>query len=276
VIATVDKLSWFQHAPVVATPPKNLDAVIATSCKTVEGTMNIAARRHAWYIRGYETWNMPPAKMDKEFKRKGLINIVNSRGLQQKLRKDHGVDAHVVPHGLDLGNWQDWGLRGGKRMRIGCLYGKKPSKRWADFVELAGRLGTTHYEYIGIGSTRPADAPFLKEFYTNKDDRQLARVYSTCHVWFAPTQLEGLHNVPMEAALCGCVVVASNHPLNGMYYDYADEDTAMIYDYREGVRDAAKLIDEPDWSLIQPMRRRIVDRIGTREERMRDFAALLM
>ena len=50
----------------------------------------------------------------------------------------------------------------------------------------------------------------------------------------------------MEAALCGALVVCSDHPLNGMVLDYASEETAMIYK-QKNIDHAAILIRNPIW-----------------------------
>ena len=118
-----------------------------------------------------------------------------------------------------------------------------------------------------MGNAKPKQ-DFLTESVYNVDHDKLCDAYSSCHIWFAPTENEGLHNVPMEANLCGCLVVCGDEPLNGMIYDYAFPDnTAMVYE-RKDIYHAADLIRNPNWELIGNMQKHLKEKIGTRKDNM--------
>jgi len=274
IIGTVDKFTWFDHKKMIRHAPADLDIIIATACTTVSSTTNIKANKKAWYIRAHESWAMPDNRLAKLYNNPNIINIVNSEGLKQKINM-YGADGKVVYQGLDIDFWQDRKLRGNDKVRIGCLHTKQARKRWVDFIKLAGILGNDNYEYVGMGSATPPDTSFLTEFIHNANVEQLNNLYSSCHIWFAPTENEGLHNPPMEASLCGCLIVCSDNPMNGMVLDYAFDTTSMIYRFGD-IDHAVKLIKKPDWSLIENMQIYIKKNIATREENMSKIIQIIM
>ncbi len=272
IIGTGDNFTWFEHKPLITHIPNDLDAIIATACTTMPTTLDADVPGKAWYIRAHESWSMRDYKL-KEYYNAGILNIVNSIGLQKKLA-NYGADSKVVYQGIDFDWWRDLKLRPENKIRIGCLHTKQPRKRWRDFVELHRILGDDKYEYVGMGNAR-SDDDFLMDFKLNANVEELNALYSSCHIWFAPTDSEGLHNVPMEAALCGCLVVCSDNVLNGMVLDYAFKDkTAMVYEFGK-LEDAADLIRNPNWSLVREMQDCLRDVIGDREYNMKKLVEVL-
>jgi hypothetical protein len=273
VAANVDNFTWFKHKPVIRSLPKNLDALI--NAAAVDFTSTIQARTDvvkAWYIRAHESWSNSEESLVRAYKTPGVLNIVNSNGLKEQLLSFKAT-SEVVYQGIDFDLWYDMELRPKNKIRIGCLYTTQSRKRWRDFVKLSRILGTKDYEYVGIGNSVPK-SDFLTDFKHNVGPDALRELYSSCHIWFAPTENEGLHNPPMEAALCGALIVCSNHPLNGMVYDYAVEETAMIYEF-DNLKQAVNLIYESDWSRIPVMQKYIRTHIGSREDNMKKLVRIL-
>lgn len=271
IIGVDDRFTWFEHKPIIPYFPSDLDVIIATACTTVVTTLSSNVRAKAWYIRGHESWVYNEEEL-KQLYNAGLFNIVNSKGLKQKLAAC-GANSVVVYPGIDS-FWVDRNLRPKNKIRIGCLYQKKPTKRWNDFAELAKILGTEEYEYVGFGDKMRSDE-FLVDFKFNPPLDELIDFYSSCHIWFAPTELEGLFNVSIEAALCGCLIVCSDAPMNGMGFDYAfNDNTAMVYEVRN-IEHAAKLIRNPNWDVIDRMDNHLRNNIGSREKNMKKMISLL-
>lgn len=275
ILAQNDRFTWFKHKKPLPYVPADLDVMIAVAC--FDAAMTVGRKdgfRKAWYIRANEDWSMSEDDLINIYRVPSMLNIVNSRGLQRKLLS-YNADSVVVYQGIDFDWWENRRLRHKNKIRIGALHTKQPRKRWKDFVKLAKILGTEKYEYVGMGSATPKNADFLTDFKENANVEELNNLYSSCHIWFAPTENEGLHNVPMEAALCGCLVVCAREPLNGMMYDYAfDGKTAMLYDKKD-IRHAAELIKDPDWSLIPNMQDHLRSGIGTREDNMQKMVSIL-
>lgn len=273
LIATTDKFDWFPHKKAIPYIPDDLDVIVATACTTVPSTLESRIKKKAWYIRGHEIWMWSETQLIECYN-SGLFNITNSNGLKRKL-ESYGAEAVVVHQGIDFDLWDDLKLRNERdKIRIGCLFNKKPTKRWIDFIRLAEELGTKDYEYVGIGD-QEIKADFLTEYTYNVPSSKLKEVYSSCHIWFAPTELEGLHNVPMEAALCGCLILCSSAPMNGMCMDYAfDRDTAMVYKPRN-IKEAADLVRYAEWDHVDDMKDFLVNDIGSREKNMKKFMGVL-
>ncbi|KKK59093.1 hypothetical protein LCGC14_3037820, partial [marine sediment metagenome] len=125
ITATDDKFTWFEHKRVVPHIPTDLDAIISTACTTVSTTLHSDAPTKAWYIRGHESWMYSEDQLSNLYNI-GLINIVNSKGLQQKLAS-YGADSVVIYPGID-DFWEYTNLRPKDSIRIGCLYQKKSTK----------------------------------------------------------------------------------------------------------------------------------------------------
>ena len=265
MLAAVDNFKWFEHEAPLRGVPDNLDVIIAASCYDVESTLSARVDKKAWYIRAHEDWLYPDHTLGVLYN-KHTINLVNSVGLQNKLLT-FGAESEVIYQGIDLDLWYNEYLRPEYIYRIGCLHTTQSRKRWKDFVKLHDMLGDFDYEYVGIGSSVPKDASFLKEFKCNASPEELRELYSSCHFWFAPTENEGLHNVPMEASLCGALVVCSDNKDNGMVSDYAFDSTAMIYRFGH-LDEAVDLIRDPDWPKTPAMQEYIENVIGSREDNM--------
>lgn len=271
IIAKVDNFTWFEHKSVISNIPSDVDVIIATACNTVKSTLNTKIPKKLWYVRANESWKMNSTKLIKLYN--SIPIIVNSKGLQ-KLLYSYGVESKVVYQGIDFDWWEDKKLRSKDKIRIGCLYTTQPRKRWKDFVKLSKILGTDNYEYVSVGNAKPKEDFLTKSIY-NVGFEELCDLYSSCHIWFAPTDSEGLHNVPMEANLCGCLAVCGNEPLNGMIYDYAfNDNTAMIYD-RKDIDHAAELIRNPKWELVDRMQKYLIEYIATRQENMTKLVTYL-
>jgi len=271
IAAHIDNFTWFDHKPTIQHISKNVDVVIATACTDVVSTLKINVPKKAWWIRGHEIWTKKEEELSLLYN-VGLFNIVNSKGLQIKL-KSLGADSVVVPQGIDLDIWKYIGGRPYDKIRIGCLYQKKVTKRWVNFGELTKILGHKKYEYVGFGDTLREDS-FLDKFVCLPTHEELVNLYSSCHIWLAPSELEGLSNVPMEAALCGCLVVCSDAPLGGMIYDYAFSDTAMIYKARD-MEHAAQQIQHAKWENTANMYEYLTHFINSRERNMEKLVGYL-
>lgn len=273
IYASIDNFTWFKHKQVISYIPPDTDIIIATACNTVLSTANSNVPIKAWWIRAHETWAMPEEQLVRLYKLNNIINLVNSIGLMNMLASS-GIASDVIYQGLDFDLWSDTNLRPKSKIRIGCLHTVQPRKRWIDFVALSAMLGADDYEYVGIGNALPKNAPFLTDFKLNASTEELKDLYSSCHIWFAPTDSEGLHNPPMEAALCGCLILCSDSPLNGMISDYANRKTAMIYPAGK-IDKAVELVKKPEWQKIDTMRKSIETWIGTREDNMKNLIEIL-
>jgi len=271
--------TWFKHKKPLKQFPEDTEAVFATGCTTVINTSKLNIPKKYWWIRGHEIWGYPEKKLLSLYNLKNVVNITNSNGLAKRISKLGCTEpCHVIHQGIDLHLWEDLNLRkDNRKIKIGCLYGQKPSKKWSDFVALSKMLGSDQYEYIGMGSVSPPDSSFLSSFVKNASKEKLKEIYSSCDIWFAPTVNEGLHNVPMEASLCGALLVCSSSDFNGMIHDYAFNDrSAFIY---SNLDEAVNIIQtkkrEENLHIIQESQRIITHDIGSRKHNMKKLIDLI-
>jgi glycosyltransferase involved in cell wall biosynthesis len=239
-----NKFTWFHVKDILKKIPEDIDVLIATGAKTVDETLKSNAKLKIWYIRAHETWCCPEEYLVKLY-HSNILKIVNSEGLKKKLIS-FGVkseDIHVIYQGIDFEMWREEKKRKEKKINIGCLFSEKKRKNFKDFVNLYSVLGDDKYNYYAFGA-EDCKFSFLKEYFKNPTIQQLNYVYNKCDIWFAPTTSEGLHNVPMEAALCGCLIMCNNVLINGMVCDYAfHNETALIY---KDIEDACNIINNID------------------------------
>ena len=272
VITRVDNFTWFDHKPLIGYVPNDLDVIINVAAVDVVSTLQMDVPIKAWYIRGHESWSIPEHLLKDYYRNGNIVNVVNSKGLQQLLAS-YGANSHVVYQGIDFDLWEDRKLRSENKIRIGCLHQSKSTKRWKDFVKLSKILGDKDYEYVGFGFGKVGGG-FLTDYKQNPTYDELIDLYSSCHIFFLPTVLEGLHNVGLEAALCGCLLVGNDDPMNGMVCDYLfDNETGMVYP-AGNIQIAAELIKNPNWLLVSKAQKFIVENIGSRETNMKKLIKL--
>lgn len=239
------------------------DAVVATGVHSVKSVVSPKTRVpvKAYYIRCPEFWIARESSLLKTYRAVPRL-LVNSEW-QQDYLKAHGLESKLQYPGLDLDWFQD---ADGERAGVGALMHRHSRKRGADCVELESVLG------------RPIQ--LLNVHISNADSHGLNRWYNRLKVWFAPSELEGLHNPPMEAALAGCALVCTDHARSGMR-DYAFHgETALVYPARN-IKQAAACVREllNDEDLRRRLNRNLVDllktKMGSRMDRMREFSANL-
>lgn len=199
--------------PVKSRLPK-CDVIVATGYSSVPSTVSANIKKKFYYIRGFELWRASEYKLLRSYK--SLNCIVNSEWLQRYMQK-HGMSAHLIYPGVDFDIF-------GKDIAdrdpiIGGLYSKKhATKRHDDVIKIGKRLG---YKVL-----------LLNRDISNPSPVELRKFYNKIKVWVSPSELEGLHNCPFEAALCGCSLVVTDHKYGGVS-DYAiNEETALVYPAR--------------------------------------------
>ena len=190
---------------------------------------------------------------------RSLQCITNSEWLSTFLR-EHSIKNHLVYPGLDF---DDFYITQTDRPNVigGLFHKKHKTKRHDDIIALARN---ENYELMLLNRdvVHPSTSD-LREFYNN------------IKIWISTSELEGLHNCPMEAALCGCALVCTDHK-NGGVSDYATGETSCIYPARN-LQKAAEYIFIllNDENLRTSMNARMVEllrnKIGTRKDNMLRF-----
>lgn len=213
----VNKYTWNRiSVPVVKSFPK-CDAVIATGIKSCSDTLSRKADVKLYYIRGFETWMASKQELIQSYQ--SLPCIVNSKWLQNHL-ESYGIHSEIIYPGLDFEQFYVESPPQNRKSVLGALFhGRHKTKRHQDAVAVAQKLG--------------CKLTMLNRDIRNPSNDKLRKYYNSIKVWFSPSELEGLHNCPMEAALCGASVVATNHPRGGTSDYVIENQTALTYPARQ-------------------------------------------
>jgi len=231
------------------------DVAIATSPKNVDHTLTSSAKRKFYYIRGYEVFWCPKKLVHDGYKK--IDCIVNSEWLQRMLKK-MGVKSEIVYPGLDFDVFTNYN-KDRKNVMGGLYHNKLKTKKHHHIVEAARN---TKYKLR-----------MLNKDISSPSKKELTNFYNNVKVWMAPTELEGLHNPPMEASLCGCGLVATDHTRSGMS-DYAiHTETALVYpaghlDVAEGFVRLLMREDDLREKLNNNMVELLREKIGNRKDNM--------
>jgi hypothetical protein len=242
----------------LADKPPACDVAIATGYHSVKNTLATKADKKFYYIRGYELWVTNEQNLVRSFK--ALNCIVNSEWLQAKF-KSHGVDAHLVYPGID-----------------GCFHRDNDNRSNAVGGLYSSRHKTKNHDVV-MQVANGYDLRMLNRDIVDPDEVALNRWYNNLKVWVSPSELEGLHNPPMEASLSGCALVCTDHERGGTA-DYAKHlETAMIYPHGDlkMARNYVRMLmtdENMRCSLNANMIKLLKTKIGTRQDNMRKMAEI--
>lgn len=261
VVSKKDTFTWSKHPPCIKDVSSDTDALIAVSARDVDKMCKKFPNHNKyWWIRGIEKWQFQEKELVEKAKK--VKCIVNAMHVKNWLA-EYGISSTLCYSGMD--DWSDFkiGRKKDGKTTIGCLYNKlHKTKGWNSFKELANEWGRENFTYVAFGNDTP-NAPWLNCLVKQPSRLELERLYNICDVWFSDSTLEGFHNVPAEAAMCGCLVMCNDKTHNGMG-DYADEDTARIFHSKEEMFEQSF-----DFSKVEKMKALIAEKIGTREQNMK-------
>jgi len=249
VVARIDNFTYFQHPACLPEIPQETDIVIAASHMDIEAMHEAWRGRSAWWMRMWDVHRMPESKIFRLASMQHMF--VNGEFMRDKLARA-GIGSEIVYQGIDFGDWFP-PLVSPCKSRIGILCRHQQHYQYQRFEELFPICCDRH-EFTAI---------------THADD--LLSWYQSLRFYFAPQTLGGLANPPMEAALCGALIVCPGVLESGLS-DYANKDTAIIY---ERLEDIPALLESADFGKVAAMSEVLINKIGSREKNMQKFLAYL-
>lgn len=238
------------------------DVIIATGIGSVPSTISSKFKKKFYYIRGFETWAAKESTLFKSYS--SLRCIVNSSWLKQLLN-GRGIKCDVIYNGLDFNDF--YNLREKRNIPLGGLYSKRHKTKNHAFIS----------KCAGTGGIR---TEFLNKDIKDPDPNCLNRWYNAIKVWAAASELEGLHNPPMEASLSGCGLVATNHPRSGTSDYVIHNETALLYEHGnmgDFNKKVSQLLEDEhlrcrlNGNMVALLR----NKIGTRQENMKKFLEII-
>lgn len=241
-------------------PPRG-DVIIATGYHSVPSTIKSPIKHKFYYIRGFEVWQASEERLIESYR--SLPCLVNSEWLLRYMLSKQ-IDARLLYPGIDDYFFDE---QKNRPHDIGGLYHERhKTKNWQDVQQIAKKLSRK--------------VALLNKDLVDASPKQAREFYNSIKVWIASTELEGLHNPPIESSLCGCALVCSDTERGGMS-DYAiHEETSLVYPHKD-IALASECVDkllkdhELRINLISNMQNLLKTKIGTRKDNMKKLVKII-
>lgn len=285
-----NKFTWFPLKAEFIQPKHSLaypdaDVNIATGFQSVRNVVAAPPQKGkpVHWIRAHETWITK--QLERVYKAP-TTKWVNSEGLKFFIKRQYGVDTKVLYPGADLDVFYNTNKRRYdlQYFTVGALSNKKPRKRqdWvAKTFENLNRTYGAKAAFVMFGNDgRPLDVKYVHAYLQQPKPDILRAMYNKVKVWLAPTYSEGLHICPIEAALCGCLVVGTTAELAGLRDWLVDGHTGFMGENDYGgfygsVLAAIKCSGKDALKIVETARNTIENVIGTRERNMERMIELI-
>jgi glycosyltransferase involved in cell wall biosynthesis len=257
------------------------DIVIATGYKSVGKTLNLPNRCgiKCHWIRAWELWQYQELHIVNKVLKQPTLKIVNSIGLQNKLKEYH-VDSYIIRPGNDLDDFYPMNIRNDKKIVLGGLYHTRHKTKRSDWVINVAKQMKSKYPNIELqmfGINKDPKNIVIDKYKSQPTLKEKNIFYNEVDIWLAPTYLEGLHIVPQEAMLTECVVVGTNAPLSGLVDYIIHDETGLLAknDYNSFCKNVDRLIKYKNIRnvIAQSGREKIIS-MGNRKKNMKKMVSL--
>lgn len=205
--------------------------IIGTGTGSFSHTNQSKIKNKYLWIRGFEIWNVNETKFISMLKESKTKKLVNSIGLQTKL-KSCGIESTIVRPGHNFDEIIPLDIRkNNNKIVLGGLYneGKKRSGKRTNWVLDSYQILKQKYDVelwmFGVDGT-PKNK--IDKFFKNPNIKLKNEVYNKIDIWLSPSELEGLHIAPAEAMLTECAIVGNNSELSGTKDYLIDHETGLI------------------------------------------------
>lgn len=192
------------------------DILFATAWNTVRPVMKCSAIKgeKVYLIQGYETWLGPQNLVDETW-RLPLRKIVISRWL---LRLGDALGAQqltYIPNGIDRQHYRVLQPIEHRPRQVVMVCSHVPLKGTKDGIaalELAKQQFPALQVVLFGNSYRPQWIPKWMSYYANPSQAFIVeRLYNGSSILLSPSWMEGFGLPPVEAASCGCALVATDN-----------------------------------------------------------------
>ena len=244
------------------------DVIINVSVWDVETTLSLDAPLTdiVWWIRGVETWVRGEEFFYESIRRfhwAGGNIFVNSTWLIDHIYKKTSVLPTLQFSGVDYDEYYETLTTTHThfdKIVIGGLWSDKhKTKNYAIFKAVTGHFGTTQ---------KYKPKTLRGGIYSHKGMRNF---YNSCDIWLALSSSEGFHLCPIEAALCGCLVIYNDIESGGTF-DYCNPKTAMPFTTMQQLTNS---ILAPEFGKVEVMEEYLEKNIPSKTEAMENFISKL-
>jgi hypothetical protein len=254
-----NRFTWFDIPDGLILKIKNTipqyDVMIATGCSTVKSTLAynlLPIYKKFYWIRAIEDWAMSIDKLMKGY-RSGLNLMVNSEWQQRYIFEKTGIFSDLIYSGIPFDEinevkkeLKESGIfnTGHTGLWVGALASKKSRKRFIDVVDIAYKLKEKNLlsKLLLVSNESEDELNNLfdlskingcYELFKQPSMYEKLKIMHSCDVWLSTTINEGLHIPPLEAALCGCLLLSRNGYKSGISDYCIDNLTSFNYTYND-------------------------------------------
>lgn len=221
------------------------DVVVATAWKMAGPVASYGTRKGKKFYLSlhYESMYHGPAELVDPTYRLPLIKIVPSRWLQKIIKDKFQSDSHVIVIPVDLELFKFLPEhRKSAPLRVLMLNHTYPWKGTKIGLEVFRRIKDDfpQVELVMFGARdKKFKDPICDEYHFNPKQEDLAKIYSSCHIYVCTSEYEALGMPAMEAMACKCAAVTFD---TGGSSEYAiDGETAFVAKHNDPVDLEAKL-----------------------------------
>jgi glycosyltransferase involved in cell wall biosynthesis len=191
---------------------RDADVTVATAWPTAYDAAALPASkgRKLYFIQGYEVWNGRVDAVDASY-RLPLDLLTIAPWLTRLMREKFGREpAAEVRNGVDLGFFAPPSSRPAAPITILMMVHPSPVKGTADGLEVLRRVQEAHPRArLRLFGMHDFVAPRGVEYVRDPARDELLRLYQEADIFLSPSLSEGWGLAVVEAAACGCAVVAT-------------------------------------------------------------------
>lgn len=171
---------------------------------------------HAYFIRHHEIYLCPSQKerVEATYRMPGLQFVISSWLKQEMLGHYGRSDSVLAFNGVDRTQFVYKPRSRAERPTVGFMYGREEIKGADTVLSAIAILQETYPDLrvISFGADpidRKYPIPTNSEHFVRPSQNEIPELYRRADCWILPSVLEGFGMPGLEAAACGCPVVAT-------------------------------------------------------------------
>lgn len=207
------------------------DIVIATSAPTAAfvAALSETKGKKYYFIQNYETWWYESVAQLNATYNLGLVNIVISHDLFNKVKKATGKEPQYLPNFYDDSEFyvtESIEKRNNTVALLNHIQSSKRTKFGLDILaEVHRQIPNLHVELFGAYPPIQSLPDYVHFTYKATPKQLRESIYGVAKVYLLPSVLEGWGLTGTEAMACGTALVAS---MTGGIEEYAKADNSIL------------------------------------------------
>lgn len=207
------------------------DIIVATAIQTafpVSKLSNFKGKK-IYFIQGFEAWGGCSEQEVYSSYQLGMVNVVVSNFLKQRMIKNTGIIPEYIPNFVDMDVFNlDIMPKQRDPYTIAMLCAEGPSKGTKYGLEVLHRLKMIYpalsVNLFGTVKNFSGVESWMKYTFS-ATAKELRYIYNNSSIYLYPSLLEGWGLTGMESMACGCAYVASDY---GGVHEYAEQNKHVL------------------------------------------------